>query len=135
MNCTSCHYNYEQPAQYCAQCGKKTVYNPTVNATDKNVMAVWLYVCVMLGIQVMWKIVSLLVVPAIMRNGSYSEIPGIYSTVGLIGLFLNLITLGIIIAIVRNTSARIAVAVFAGVTVLFFLLEKLMLAANLHPGW
>lgn len=132
MNCTTCHYNYEPTAQYCAQCGNKTVYNPTVNAPNKNVTAVWVYVAAMLALQLMWKFVSLLLVPRLMREGNYANIGDIYTAVGVIALLFELVTFGIIIAIVRNTSARIAVGVYAGATLLLFLLDRLLVAAHLY---
>lgn len=133
MNCTHCHYDYENTAQYCPQCGHKTLYNPTLNKSNPNVTAVWLFAGMLIGMQLLYSMLSHVIVPALRGENfeNIHKITTLYRTVDILNLLLDLLVSGIIIALIRNTSARIAVGLYAGFSLFMFLLEKILSAAEL----
>lgn len=131
MNCTHCHYDYDNTAQYCAQCGNKTLYNPTQGKSNTNVTAVWLFAGVSIFVTFLYRFTSHVVMPIVRRDGKWEKISSIYETEAILVLFLELLACGIIIGIIKNTSARIAVGVYAAFVLLMFVFEKAMEAAHM----
>lgn len=124
MICSHCHYNYPEHAQYCAQCGNKTLYNPTLGAVNKNVVAVWLFVGVSLFSQLVWRLISLVVVPRLISTHNLAKIPDIYEVWGTVAMLLELAVCIAVIAIIRNTPARIAVGLYTFFHVILYIVTK-----------
>lgn len=127
MNCTHCNYDYEQNAQYCPQCGNKTLFNPTMNAGNPNVTAVWIYAALLIGVDIWYRLLSHVLVPAIEKAEGWENIGKLYKTTGLLVVLAELVASGIIIAIIKNTSARIAVGLVALFSLLGFVLDRVMM--------
>lgn len=131
MNCTHCHYDYDNAAQYCAQCGNKTIYNPTRGKSNNNVTAVWLFAGVSVFISLLYRLTSHIIIPVMRRGGKWEAITSIYRTEAIVSLLLELLVCGIIIGIIKNTSARIAVGLYAVAHLMLFVFEKAMEAIKM----
>lgn len=131
MNCTHCHYNYESGQQYCPNCGNKTLYNPRLNKADNNVTAVWLFFGLFAGTQLFYKFLSHVITPVLRNTHDWDKIGTLYKTVNWLTLLAELLVSGIVIAIIKNTSARMAVGLYAGLTLLMFVFERIMEAAKM----
>lgn len=131
MNCTHCHSNYETGAQYCPNCGNKTLYNPTLGKSNNNVTAVWLFAGMFIFMGLFFRFVSHVIMPVLRKGENWERIGTFYKIEGILILLLELLVCGVVIGIIKNTSARIAVGLY-GLTMLFlFVLDKVMEAANL----
>jgi hypothetical protein len=127
MICTYCHNDNPNHAQYCSQCGKPTIINASANGMNMNVAAVWIYVAYQLIVTFFYRIVSYVIIPIITKGGNYGSVAKLYQTTSVIFLLFELIVCGIIIGIIKNTPARIAVGLMGFVGLLMFILDKTLM--------
>lgn len=129
MNCIHCFAPYDNTAQYCPQCGKATVYNYKPKTTNNNVLAVWLFFALFCGTRLFYIFMGHVWIPFMMRSSmaleKYEAITRIYKTVGIIFLLAELLLCGIVIGIVKNTSARVAIGLWGLLMLLTYLLDQI----------
>ena len=127
MICIHCHNDNPNVSQYCSQCGKPTAINTKASGMNMNVVAVWLYAAYLLIVTFSYRIISHIIVPLITKDGNYAAVGSLYQTTSVIFLLLQLIVCGIIIAIIKNTPARIAVGLIGFAGILMFVLDKILI--------
>lgn len=124
MICATCNSFNDDASHYCSTCGKATTYAGKSN--NNNLIAVWLYAGYLVFMDLFYRFFNYAVMPIVLKNsdgmGSVSEI---YASISTIYIFIELVVLGIIIAIIKNTSARIAVAMVGSVSLLMFIVDRM----------
>lgn len=125
MICPTCNNYNADNTQFCTRCGSAMQKTASRDNTNNHVIAVWLYAGYLIFSSIVYRVFNRLIIPALIEDHNMANVSSMYKGIGAVMLVVELIILGVILGIIKNTSARVAVAVVGAFTLLMFVFDSI----------